>query len=180
MYNTKNQNIMKPRHYVTAFLIFAALFLLCFSGNAQNSSDEIKVVSKGLSYVIYQNSQKLSFGQLMSITKENKEAYKIIVKASNLETAGVFFGIIGGGALGFSLGYALGSYLTGNSIEKSVILPVLGAGAVLTICSITMEVISYDNLRRGVDIYNKSIKQKNSTNLDLGFSPGGVMLKLNF
>jgi hypothetical protein len=39
---------------------------------------------------------------------------------------------------------------------------------------------SADNLRKGVDIFNNTIKQKNNTNIDLGFSPNGMILKLNF
>jgi hypothetical protein len=35
-------------------------------------------------------------------------------------------------------------------------------------------------VRKGVTVFNNAIKQKNNTYLDLGFSPNGMMLRLNF
>jgi Na+/H+ antiporter NhaC len=58
--------------------------------------------------------------------------------------------------------------------------PFLGAGVALIAIGIGFEVRANNRAKEGVAVYNNSIKQKSNANLDLGFSPNGVILKLSF
>jgi len=55
----------------------------------------------------------------------------------------------------------------------------LGAGAVFTGISIGFEVGANNKAKEAITVFNNAIRQSNNANLDLGFSPGGVMLRLN-
>jgi len=68
----------------------------------------------------------------------------------------------------------------GKPINKNIFYPTLGAGAALIFIGICFEIGANNKAIEGIAVYNNAIKQKNSTSLDLGFSPGGVMLKLSF
>jgi len=171
---------MNTKHYLSAILIFSVIFLFGFSVHAQNSSDGIRVIKRELGYVFYQNTKKLNIRQLANITRENTESYNYIIRADSWQIATIYSGVVGGGCVVGSLGYALGAAIVGNPINMKMFLPILSVGAGLVICSITFGVLANNNLKKGVELFNNSIKEKNSTNLDLGFSPGGVMLRLNF
>jgi len=171
---------MNTKHYLTAILIFTTFLLSCFSAKSQNISETITIARKGIGYAYYQNGKVLNFSQLLSLTKENTEAYNFLIKADNWKITGLFFGVIGGGCLGYSLGYALGAAMAGNSINMKILLPVSLVGTGLTFCSFIFEIVSKDNIRKGVDIYNNSIKQKNNPNIDIGISTNGMMFRLNF
>jgi len=172
---------MNTKHSLTAILIFIAIFLSGFSSNAQNGSDTIRIVRKGLSYVYYKGDDMLNFKQLMNITTSNLEAFKLIEKSKNMRYTGYIFAIAGGGCLGYSLGYALGTAMLGNTLNKSLFFSMLGTGVVLIgVWSIGFEVGANNKVREGIAVYNNGIRQKNNANLDLGFSSGGVMLRLSF
>ena len=168
---------MNIKPYLTTILFFAAIFVFCFSSNAQNSADTISIVKKG---VYYQNEKQLNFKQLMHVSKENEEAYNYMIKAQNMNATAYIFGLAAGGCIGGALGYALGSFINGNRINAKIFFPFLGAGICFTAIGITFDVSANDYIRKGINVYNNSIKQKHSRNLDLGFYTNGVLLRLNF
>jgi hypothetical protein len=151
------------------------------NAKSQNDSEAITMerIGIGIGFDFYQNGKTLTFKQLLSLTKDNAEAYKYIIRADNLNVSSVFFGTLGGIGMGLSLGYALGSFISGKSVDMKIFLPTLLAGSGLTICAITFDILSKNNFRKGIDIYNHSIKQNNS-NIDFGLSTNGMMFKLNF
>ena len=171
---------MNTKPYLTAILFFAIIFLSHFSGNAQKISDTISIVKDGFDTDYYQKGQKLDLGQLVDIVKENSVACSFIEKAYTLHVIGVVFDVAGGVYFGFSAGYAIGCAITGNLVNLKVLLPLLGASAGFIICGITCEIVSKNKIHRGVKLFNQSKKQSNNTNLDFGFSPNGVNLRLNF
>jgi hypothetical protein len=79
--------------------------------------------------------------------------------------------------LGFSVGYII---ITGPDFNKNISFISLGAGAGLLIAGGICELVSNAKILKGVKIFNHSKIQNNHTNLDLGFSPNGVILRLNF
>ena len=171
---------MNIKHYLTAILIFATIFLSGISIKAQDSMATITIKGRGFGYAYYQNGKSLNMAQLAEITRDTKEAFKYIIKADNYKIAGIAFGAVGGGCVGYSLGYLLGCSMVGQPVELKKFLPFLVAGAGGVVCSIAFDAGSKDKVRQGVEIYNNSIKQKNNANLDVGFSPNGLMLQLNF
>jgi hypothetical protein len=172
---------MNAKHYLPTILICATIFLFYFKSYAQNSSDEIKIVNgKFWGCDAIQNGKTLTYNQLIKITRENPESCKYISKAYGLKGAGIFLGFVGGCGMGFSLGYALGRVIYDSPFEMKIFFPVAIAGVCLVACSITFDALATQNLRKGVDIFNKSIKQKNNANIDIGFMPNGMFLKLNF
>ena len=171
---------MSTKHHLTTILIFVAIFLSCFSSNAQNSSDLIRAEKRGLGYIYYKDSVALNFNQVMQLTKSNPAAFKLMEEAKTMRTSSYIFGIPGGFALGYALGHALGCAMVGKKINSVIFYSTLGTGAVLVFVSIGLEIGANNKAKEAIAVFNNAIKQKNNANLDLGFSPGGVMLRLSF
>jgi hypothetical protein len=171
---------MNPKHHLTAILILVVFFLFNFSGSAQNVSDTIRIGKKGATSFYYVDGKMLNFKQVSHLVKLNKEAIKLLDKADNIRNASYFFEIIGGGCLGFSAGYALGNLFVGNTINERIFVSTLLAGISITTIGIILHGSANDQIKKGIALYNQSIKQKNNTNLDVGFFINGVYLKLNF
>ena len=171
---------MNTKHYLTAIFIFAFIFLSSFNANSQSSSDTIKIVKSGLGNTYYHNGNILNFKQLTSTLHANKEAYGFLEKASSMRVGSYIFGCLGGGFLGFSLGHALGRAMVGAPINKTLFFSMLGAGVGFTGIGIAFDVGANKKIKEGVTVYNNALKQKNNANLDLGFSPNGVIMRLNF
>ena len=168
---------------ICLIIIMALIFLVPFLAYSQNDSTAIKIQSKEFGIAFSQNGKTVRIGELMDITKTNEEAYKFILKSSSLDVASVFLGIVGGGCLGFSIGYGIGYFLSGYKVSMKVLLPILGVGVGSTICGFVFSAMSADHARRGVEIYNNALKQRHNTSsnsLDIGFSPNGVAMKVNF
>ena len=171
---------MNTRSYFSTVLIFTTVFLFCFSSHAQNSSDTIRIVKKGLGYVFYKDDVIVNYKQALQLTASNTEAFRLLEKSNNMRNVGYVFAATGGGCVGYSLGYALGLALFGNTMNKPLFFSVLGAGAVLIGVGVGFEVGANNKAKEAIGIFNNTIRQNNKTNLDLGFSSGGVMLRLNF
>jgi len=171
---------MSTKYYFTTILIFATLFLSYLSGNAQNGSDTIRVVKKGLGYAYYKDNEMLNYTQLTHLTSSNSETATLLRASKNMQVGAYIFGCFGGGFMGYSLGYALGTAMSGNTLNKTLFFSMLGAGAVFIGIGIGFEVGANNKAKAGIDLFNNAIKQSNSANLDLGFSLNGVVLKLNF
>jgi len=164
----------------TFILILAAIFLSCFSGAAQNNSETLTIVKKGLETEYYQGGRLLNLNQLMEVIKGNSVAYTFIKQADDLNNTSTFFYIIGSGALGFSVGYAIGQAIVGNLVNLKVLIPTLGAGSAFIACGITCKITSNNKIQKGIWVYNNSLLQKTATNVDLSISPTGFSLKLSF
>jgi hypothetical protein len=54
------------------------------------------------------------------------------------------------------------------------------AGTGLIGISIGFEIVANIKLEAAVELYNKSQRENNNANLNIGFSPNGVNLRLNF
>ena len=171
---------MNSKHNLSAFLIIAFILLSSFASHAQNSSDTIRMEKRGLGYVCYKDNEMLNFTQLVHLTSSNSETAKLLRASKNMQVGAYVFGCFGGGFMGYSLGYALGTAMNGNTLNKTLFFSMLGAGAVFAGIGIGFEVGANNKVKEGVEIYNKSIKQKNNTSLDLGFSSNGMGLRLNF
>jgi len=171
---------MNIKSYLTTILIFVTIFLFCFSSRAQNSSDTIRIVKKGLGYVFYKDDVMVNYKQALQLTASNVEAFRLLEKSNSMRNAGYIFAAAGGGCVGYSLGYALGLAMFGNTINKPLFFSTLGAGAVLIGIGIGFEVGANNKAKKGITVFNNAVRQSKNTSIDLGFSPGGVMLRLGF
>jgi hypothetical protein len=171
---------MHTKHYFTAILIIALTLLAGFSGKAQNSSDTVTIVEKWYGADYYVKNVPLKLSNLLYLAKDNKEAYRLIHKAQNLQATAYCLSIVGGCAIGGSLGYVLTCFLFDNKVETIKLASVLTAGIVVMIGGIAFDGAANQNIRKGIKLFNSSRKQDVSTNLDLGLSPTGMMLRLSF
>jgi len=170
---------MNTKRYLSTILIFVIFFFTDFSAKSQNDSNTIRVASRGLGSVYYKDNVMLTLNQVKQVTYSTPEAYLLMVKSSNMQVASYIFGCAGGFSLGFSIGHALGS-LANRNFNSRLFYSTLIAGLGSISIGIAFEIASHNKAKQGIAIYNNAIKQKNSTNLDLGFSPNGLLLKLNF
>jgi hypothetical protein len=90
------------------------------------------------------------------------------------------FGIAGGGCVGYSLGRVLGSAVSYGTINYGILLAILGTGAGLIGIGIACEVNAKNKSKEAIVVYNNYIKQKNSKNINLGFTTNGVLLQFQF
>jgi hypothetical protein len=101
-------------------------------------------------------------------------------KSYDLRAGSYIFGFIGGGAAGFALGYTLAASITGRTTEWKILGPVLGAGIAFIAVGVAFEINANKKAREAIAVYNNAIKQKQTSSVDLGFSPTGIGIRLNF
>jgi uncharacterized membrane protein (Fun14 family) len=171
---------MTTKHYLATILFFTLIFLFAFSANAQNSSDTISIIKNRFDTDYYQEGRILNLDQLMNVVKENKVAYSLMKEAYALYVTGIVFDVAGGFFLGTSVGYAIGCAIRENLVNLKVLIPLLSVSTGFIVCGITCEIVSKNKIHKGVCVYNYSKKHTQSTSLDLGFSPNGVNVRLNF
>jgi hypothetical protein len=171
---------MNTKHPLSVILIFTAIFLYCFSVQAQSSSDTIRLEKKGLGYIYYKGNTVLNFKQVMYLSSDNGRAYYILEKSRDMRNASYFFGIVGGGCLGFSLGYALAGAILANPIKMPLFISLMGSGVLFIGIGFAFEIGANNKAKEGIAVYNLSIKQKDNTSFNFGISTNGVMLRLNF
>ena len=116
----------------------------------------------------------------MQLTASNPEAFRLLEKSNSMRNAGYVFAVAGGGCVGYSLGYALGLAMFGNTMNQPLFFSMLGAGAIFIGVGIGFEVGANNKAKEGITVFNNAIKQSKNTSIDLGFSPKGVMLRLEF
>ena len=122
----------------------------------------------------------VNYKQALQLTASNIESFRLLEKSNRLRNAGYVFAVVGGGFAGYSLGYALGRAMFGNTMNKPLFFSMLGTGVVFIGVGIAFDVGANNKAKEGVEIYNNAIKQSNNTTLDLGFSISGVNMRLNF
>ena len=171
---------MTPKHTLPTILLFAVISLFCFASHAQYSSDTIRMEKKGLGYVYYKNNEMLNFSQLTHLTNSNSESATLLRASKNMQVGAYIFGCLGGGFVGYSLGYALGTAMRGNTLNRTLFFSMLGAGAGFVGIGIGFEVGANNKVKEAVRIYNNTVKQKSNTTLNLGVSPNGLIVNLNF
>jgi len=167
---------MNPKHFLTTIFIF----IFTFSSHAQNNADEILVVAKGNNYRYIKNDKELIFRQLVSETKDSKEAQQLAIKAYNKRAAGIGTAFVGGCLVGYVLGDAIAKSKRNIDIEGKISIPLLVGGVGFLIGSYCFETSAKKNAKECVDIYNNYVKNKKSANIELGVSPSGINIKLNF
>lgn len=169
---------MTTKHYLTAILIFALIFLSAFSGKAQNSSDIIraeKTIWGGYTY--FKDNEMISFDQVKRLIAENEKAYNLLKDSRGLRINSYMVAFVGGGCVG----YALAEFaILGNMINRPVVFSVLGAGVALIGIGIGLDAAANKKLKTAITIYNQSKRENNHANLYVGFSPNGVNMRLNF
>ena len=171
---------MTLKHILPTILLFAVIYLSCFSSCAQYSSDTITVKKFGRESVYSYNNRIIRPYQLSDIAYSNKEAAKLFQEALHLRVAGGFLGGIGGFVVGFTAGHTIVRTTKNVPVKWAVVLPFLAIGSAFIICSISFEVLAKQRVDIGVRVFNNSIKQKNSANLNLGISTNGMIVRLNF
>jgi len=171
---------MHTKHYLTTILIFATIFLCCFSAKSQNNLDTIRIEKSVIGFDYYNNNNMLNFYQLLNLSKKNEEAHKLMRNAFSFHIASVCFTSAGCFFLGYSAGYVIGCAIKKDLVDMNTFLPFLGAGVGLIGIGIGFELGANNKAKEGVAVYNKSIKQQTNTNLDLGIYPNGMMFRLNF
>jgi hypothetical protein len=171
---------MHPKLYFTAILFLSATFLFSFSGKAQNSADTIRIEKKGLGYVYYHDNVTIYLKQIRALTASNPKVRALLGEYDYMRSASYLFAAAGGGCIGWALGDALSSAMFGTTINKPVFFSLLAGGAAFVGIAFAFDAGANNKVKAAVKLFNKSQKDNNNTNLNLGFSPNGINLKLNF
>jgi uncharacterized membrane protein YfcA len=159
---------MKKVFLVCAFLVIGLTQVL-----AQNLSDSIEIrISSGVRY--YQNGNKLTQKQLLTIMKTDNFAYREMVSAKTNSDMAIILGATGG----FLLGYQVGKLIAGvypNNVWALV-------GGVLMIASIPIMIQSNKTAKNAVRYYNDGLKQSaiHKPDYRIGFSGNGLALSMHF
>jgi len=171
---------MNKKTYLSVILFFATIILSVLSAKSQDISDTIRIERNAIGVEYYQNNKTLKFNQLMDISANNQVAHKLIKNAYALHILSVSFSSLGGFMIGFSAGYAIGCAIQENLVDMKIFLPILGTGVGFSGIGIGFEVGANNKVKKGVAIFNHSIKQKSNTNINLGISTNGMLIKMNF
>jgi len=171
---------MNIKRLFATFISFSAVLLFSYTAKSQAVSDTIRIkeISSTIRYYYVGNNQvKLNF--LMDVTKENEISNKLMQQAYNLHLLSTGLCVVGGLTVGFAFGYLILPGIT-NSIKNEVLYSSFGAGVGLLICGGVCELASRNKILKGVRIYNKSMQNNAAASFDIGISPTGMTLKLNF
>jgi hypothetical protein len=130
------------------FLFFCAL-ILSISLGAQTPKDTIRVVKAYGQWAFIQGDKNLKPLELLDVTKSNPEANKEMKKSIRNYYVMLGLDITGGFAVGYPLGYWLGS--------GQMLWPVLGTGAGLLALSIPFNQGYIRHAMKAVEIYNRGL-----------------------
>ncbi|MDR2834691.1 MAG: hypothetical protein LBV69_00620 [Bacteroidales bacterium] len=153
-----------------------------------NNFQNIKTIEDSIERfkgVYYINDNRLTFKGLCYITQNNLEANNILNYADKYRKSAYIFGATGGFLVGWGIGVNVSAkykkkyntYYNYKNYELNTILFISG----LAFCTIgiTCDILKYRYTKKAVKIYNQSIREK-YMKLDIGFSPTGIGLRLNF
>jgi hypothetical protein len=173
--------ILNTRLYIATMVLFTILFSFSNSVKSQSSFDTIKVAEKGAGVRhFYVGDNQLNFNMLMGLTHKNETAFKFMEQAYNLRLASRLLYITGGVTVCFAIVYISQIHNSNSFTDIKVLLPSIGGGVFIILCGGICEFFSKDKILKGVKVFNKSIKENSTANLNIGFSPTGMTLKLNF
>ena len=171
---------MNKKPYLSVILFFVTIFISVFSAKSQSRSDTIRMEKMAGIYFYYMDNVRLSKWELNQLLSQNHEADKLMIKSNNLRTATYFLSFTGGACVGVSLGLLLGSAIFQVPLNTKVFIPCLIAGTAAIGFSIAFEMSANRNAKEAIAVFNNSIKNKNNTTFNLGISPNGLMVNLNF
>lgn len=151
------------------------LFLFATGLNAQDQTDSIRSKKSLGTYIYFQNDKALRNKQLLEVMNNNQEAYELMKSAKNNSTWAGIFGALGGGLIGWPLGWAIA-----GGDDPPWYLAGIGAGLIIVGIPFNSK---YNRLsKQAVDIYNNSIEARGKTppELELGMTQNGVGVVLRF
>jgi len=158
------------------FLLFISV--LCINSAYAQETEQKLVINKG--YKITSNGVKLTNDEVLNILSVYPDLQKTFNSgAKNLKGAAAL-GWIGGFAFGFGIGGILGSVVMGNEI-KSYNYYIMGAGAVLLVPGIALEVVGKKKIKNSINQFNNMQNQSsNIVKMNFGLTPNGAGIVIDF
>jgi len=157
---------------VRRVLGFVMFCLLAIPGLAQ----EIEYQKTPNGYQYTRGGEVIGYGEVQMLLRENKEAYALTRQARSAKGWSTFFGIIGGGLIGWPIGTLIGGG------DPNWALAAAGAG--LVIISIPIASGANKKMEKAIDVFNQSQSSsqllKRNFNLSFTASSGGVGFCLTF
>ena len=114
------------------------------------TAQEIEMKMTIMGHKFTQNGQKLSWNELLDVTKSNDKAYKFIKKGKSQNIISAVLGFVGGGFIGVPLGQSM----SGQNPNWS--LAYIGGG--IALIGLPISISSSKNTKKGIDNYNLSMK----------------------
>ncbi|NVK53586.1 MAG: hypothetical protein HWD85_11675 [Flavobacteriaceae bacterium] len=154
------------------------LVLLCailLTGFTTVNAQKIETKRVFGSNMYMQNNAYLSGKQLLSIVKENQEAYNLMKSANSNKT----WATILGGAGGFLVGYPIGTAIGGGEAKWEL----AGVGAVLILVAIPINNGYNKKSKKAVDIYNEGLSTTASSfnpTFDLNLRGNSIGITMSF
>jgi len=130
----------------TLLLIFA--FTLFY--NTTSSGQEIEMKTTIFGYRFTQNGERLSWKELLPATESNPAAYLLVKKAKSQNTSSTIISFVGGLLTGIPIAQSI------NDRDPDWFLAYIGGG--MGIIGITLSIKAFNNVNKGVDDYNLSLK----------------------
>jgi len=137
---------------------------------------EIEMKLNLLGYKFVQNGQKLNWKELVNATESNLEANLLIKKAKSHNTISNILAFVGGGLTGIPIGQSI------NDRKPNWTLAYIGGG--IAVIGIPFSFGAFNNVNKGVDKYNLSLKSASSLEFKPEFkiiaNGNGIGLSMNF
>ncbi len=153
--------------------ILLAGFIICLTCSlamGQQTPDTITInkslyVKDGIIY---------SLNELPGLVSTCRNAVELARKAKNQNITATIFAGIGGACVG----WPIGTFIGGGEPEWNLVV----VGAAFIGIGIPLSVCANKNARRAVELYNRetSPHQQTDIRLNIGFTPGGIGLALQF
>lgn len=145
--------------------LFTLLGIAVFS---QQQADSLALKKVFGGYKVTQNGNAVNLSQLQNIVRDNPEAYSEVNSVKSKQGLLTVMGLLGGGAIGYTLGTAAG----GGEPQWTI----AGVGAGLIALAIPISIKSNKQLKHAVELYNAGLSTSYSQpqRCELQFAFGGT------
>lgn len=158
-------------------LVYFLIFSISLSTiSAQEVADTISMRKIFGGYEFYHGAVFIKVNQVADIMQLNNEAFNEFLKSETNYNVGKFFGMVGGGLIGWPIGGALS--------RGKMNWPLLAVGAGVSLISIPFYRKHIKLARSAISIYNgslnTSLNNQKRQDLRIGFTGNGIGLVLSF
>ena len=133
-------------------ILYSLILLMSFQ-IAHGQEIELKLNFFG--YRFTQNEERLNWKELDKATESNKEANLLIKKAMKNRNWDIAGSVLAGALIGIPIGQSVGG------ADPNWTLAYIGAGIVIATIPLTFS--TFNNVNKGVDLYNQSLNEANNT-----------------
>lgn len=162
---------MKKALYILILFLWSNLPIF-----GQTHADTIQFKSAGLNFSCSMRGNNLTMAQLTAIIKTNPASIKYLNAAKLSDGISTVFVYSGSFLIGYGIGYSI--------TKHNLYIDLIALGSAILLVDIPITIATKENLRKSINIYNNSVRNKpvlsDNLKLSVGITQNGVGLIVKF